>query len=153
MDRADKTHERGAAPLIIVLALAMLGLGAWWYFANQPQEIARPPALTEEAKAYVRNLNLSGVQMEARQSYTGATMVEITGQITNAGDRVIERVELNCVFYDAYGQIVLRERVPIVRGATRPGETKAFRLPFETPPASWNNQMPQLVIAHIAFAG
>jgi hypothetical protein len=63
-------------------------------------------------------------------------------------------VELNCVFYDPYGQVVLRERVPIVRsrqGGLNPGETREFRLAFDTIPESWNQMLPQLVIAQITF--
>jgi hypothetical protein len=51
------------------------------------------------------------------------------------------------------GLVVLRERVPIVRSTIRPGETRTFRLPFEGIPQSWNQALPQLVIAHIAFSG
>ena len=81
-------------------------------------------------------------------------MVEITGRIGNTGNRVLQLVEINCVFYDPYGQVVLRQRVPIVSrkaGGLAPGDTKPFRLPFDTLPESWNNQMPQLVIARIDF--
>ncbi|MBL8220676.1 MAG: hypothetical protein JNL62_15705, partial [Bryobacterales bacterium] len=58
------------------------------------------------------------------------------------------------IFYDPYGQVVLKDRVEIVRvktGGIQPGETKPFRLPFDTLPASWNQDMPQLVIAEIVF--
>ena len=85
-------------------------------------------------------------------NYAGAAGVEVMGNITNGGDRTLSLVELNCVFYDPYGQVVLRERVPIVRSTMKPGETRPFRLPFEGLPASWNQAMPQLVIARISFA-
>jgi hypothetical protein len=91
--------------------------------------------------------------MKATANYAGATVVEIIGNITNMGQRPLNRVELNCVFYDSAGLVVLRERVPIVRAAIKPGETRAFRLPFEGIPQSWNQSLPQLVIAHIAFEG
>jgi len=50
--------------------------------------------------------------------------------------------------------LVLRERVPIVSakiGSLAPGETKPFRLPFDNIPESWNQAMPQLVIAGMTF--
>ena len=50
--------------------------------------------------------------------------------------------------------MVLKERVEIVRGrlgGLKPGETKDFRLPFDNLPQSWNQGMPQLVIAEIVF--
>jgi hypothetical protein len=59
------------------------------------------------------------------------------------------------VFYDGYGQMVLRKRVPIVStrmGGLKPGEVKSFRLPFDEIPSSWNQQMPQLVIAGVNFS-
>jgi hypothetical protein len=34
----------------------------------------------------------------------------------------------------------------------KPGESRDFRLPFDDIPGSWNNQMPQLVIARIEFS-
>jgi hypothetical protein len=135
------------------MLLAVTGLGVWWYMSKQPREAPAPPPLTPEAKAYTRNLQLSNVQMKATANYAGATVVEIVGNITNAGDRPINRVELNCVFYDPYSQVVLRERIAIVRSLLGPGETKEFRLPFEELPGSWNQAMPNLVIAHIDFAG
>jgi hypothetical protein len=81
-------------------------------------------------------------------------VVEITGRITNAGDRPLRIVEINCVFFDPYGQVVLRERVPIVRqsmGGLGVGQTTSFRLPFDNLPQSWNQALPQLVIARIIF--
>ena len=138
--------------IVLVLALAA-GLAAFLYLerlANRPP----PPPLTAEARVYVRYLKLSDVQMKAHESYLKQSVVEITGNIENAGDRKMALVEIICVFYDAYGQVVLRERVPILSqktGGVAPGETKAFRLPFDNLPESWNRMMPQLVIARIDF--
>ena len=92
--------------------------------------------------------------MQAHESYLKQEVVEITGKIDNAGDRVLDLVEIICVFYDAYGQVVLRERVPIVSrkmGGWRPARPKPFRLAFDNIPESWNQAMPQLVIARIDF--
>ena len=36
--------------------------------------------------------------MEAHESYMKQSVVEITGNIQNTGDRVLELVEINCVF-------------------------------------------------------
>jgi hypothetical protein len=37
-------------------------------------------------------------------------------------------------------------------GGLAPGETKPFRLPFDDIPESWNQMLPQIVIARIEFA-
>jgi len=151
-----KKQQISIPPLAIVIVLLLAaGLAGFLYLdraAKQPPPA--PPPLTAEARAYVRNLKLSDVQMNAHESYLKQSVVEITGSIENAGGRKLDLVEITCVFYDAYGQVVLRERVPIVSkktGGVAPSETKAFRLPFDNIPESWNQMMPQLVIARIDF--
>jgi hypothetical protein len=139
--------------IVLVLALAAVCATVIWFLHTPPpRDVA---ALTPEAKAYVKYLDLSDVQMKATETYLKQTVTEIEGTIQNKGDRPLHSVEIVCVFYDPYGQIVLRERVAIVKPSAaplKPGETRAFRLPFDNIPESWNNQMPSLVIAAITFA-
>jgi hypothetical protein len=156
IDTQSSKKWPGLLPRIAIgLAVVLAGGSLWWFFLRGPGGAEGPPALTPEAKAYVKHLALAGVEMKARENFMGSMLMEITGNITNKGDRELNVVELNCVFYDPYGQMVLRERVPIVRrrgGAPlKPGETRLFRMPFDAIPAAWNQAMPQLVIAHIDF--
>ncbi|MGA2267535.1 MAG: FxLYD domain-containing protein [Bryobacteraceae bacterium] len=151
-----KKKQVSIPPWAIVIVLVVgAGLAGFLYLdraAKRPPP--PPPPLTTEARLYVRNLKLSGVEMKAHESYLKQSVVEITGSIENIGDRKLDLVELTCVFYDAYGQVVLRERVPIVSakmGGVGPGENKQFRLPFDNIPESWNQMLPQLVIARIDF--
>jgi hypothetical protein len=143
----------GLVPLVLIAVAAALiaGVVAYLIRASQP---APPAALTAEAKAYVRNLGLGEVDMKAKENFMNSTLVEVTGKLTNKGDRELRLVEINCVFYDPYGQVVLRERVPILRSTTRPlgsGESRSFRLAFDNIPPGWNQALPQLVIANIDF--
>jgi len=144
------------SPVVIVIAvLIAVGAAGFWYLdraSRQPPP--PPPPLTDEAKAYASKLQHSDGEMGAREDYLHNKVVEITGNIYNAGDRVLNLVEINCVFHDPYGQVVLRQRTPIVSGKAgglAPGAQKPFRLPFDTIPESWDNVMPQLVIARIDF--
>ena len=152
---ASKTRESDGVnvPLIIVLAVRPLAGGVIWYAGKRAAEPPPPPAaVTAEAKAYVKNLKLSGVDMKATENFAGAAVVEIIGNITNQGDRTLTRVDLSCIFYDVNGMVVLRERVPIVKTTLKPGETKPFRLAFEGVSQNWNQTLPQMVIAQIDFA-
>jgi hypothetical protein len=138
--------------VIAVVVVAMGGAG-WWLLNRQSTGEPRP-VLTPEARAYLKNLALSEVQMQANESYLKQAVVEIDGKISNKGDRIVKLAEINCIFYDPYRLVVLRERVAIAgrkAGDLRPGDTKTFHLAFDSIPESWNKQMPDLVIAQILF--
>lgn len=142
------------APVFAVLAVVLIAAAAGFlvYRLSAP---AQPASLTPEAKAYVRELGLDGVEMKATESYMGSTLIEIMGRIQNKGSRPLRLVELNCVFYDVGLNVIHRERVPIVKrsalGSLKPGESRAFRMPFDAIPSGWNQSLPQLVIANIEF--
>ena len=155
---ATKSQEKRTfnSTLFVILAAVVIiaGAGFWFLFLRSVPGGNQQLMLTPEAKAYVGKLGLSEVEMKASENYMKATVMEINGKITNRGERPLKLVEINCVFYDPYGQLVLRERVAIVKrtGASlTPGETRAFRLPFDSIPATWNQTLPQLVIARIDF--
>ncbi len=140
--------------LVLAAVVLIAGAGFWFLFLRAAPDAGQQMTLTPEAKAYVRNLGLSEVEMKASENYMKATVVEIQGKITNRGERPLRLVEINCVFYDPYGQLVLRERVAIVKrtGASlKFGETRTFRLPFDSIPSTWNQTLPQLIIARIDF--
>ena len=153
--KTDEAKLSIPIPLVVGGIVVILGLAAWGFLGYW--ERTHPPApavLTVEAKQYVRNLQLSDVEMKATESYMKQKVVEITGKIANNGPRPINLVEINCVFRDAYGQVVLRERVAIVgrrTGKLAPGDKKSFRLAFDNIPESWNQAVPDLVIAQIVF--
>ena len=154
----SKTAPKKASipPMAVVIGLVLvLGLGGFFYLDRASKKpLPEPPPLTGEARAYAGKLKLTNVEMKAHESYLKQSVVEIVGNIQNVGGRIVKTVEIRCVFYDAYGQVVLRKRVPIVSakiGAVAPEQIKPFRLPFDDIPESWNQMMPQLVMAAIEF--
>jgi len=144
------------SPTAIVVGLGaalILGVVGWLTFAPAPPP-PPPPRLTQEAKDYLTNLKLSNVHMQAAENYVNARLVEILGDIGNNGTRTIRLAEVTCIFKDYGGQEIARERAMVIGGRPGPlppGQTRSFRLPFDTIPPSWNQAMPTLVIAQIQF--
>ena len=141
-------------PLLIAAVLAML-IGAFAYM-QWKQRSEAPPAeivLTDEARAYLPELDLSGVEMSAMDNSLGQTLVEITGTIANTGNRDVRSIRLNCVFFDVYGLEHHRVLSTIVRtrDGLEPDSEREFRLPFDDIPEGWNQVMPSLYIAEIVF--
>ena len=153
---AQRAPAAGSNPLYYVAAVvALLAVAGWGYMRYLDRHGNGDIPLTDEARGYTRNLQLSDVEMKASENYFQQAVVEIEGKIANTGDRPLDTVEIYCVFRDPYGQLVLRRRLAIVStrmGGLKPGETKSFRLPFDDLPASWNQAMPQLVIAGVKFS-
>lgn len=93
--------------------------------------------------------------MKASENFMHQQVVEIEGKIANNGARPLRSVDVYCLFYGLDGRELHRERMSIVRSSTaplKPGETRAFRLPFDSLPDGWNQAMPKMVIAQIVFA-
>jgi uncharacterized membrane protein len=140
-----------AAGVFVVLAI----VGGLVYL-NRPAPPSRQnePA-SQEAKAYVPNLRLSDVTMQATENLVKQQVVEVQGKISNDGPRALKSVDIYCLFYGIDGREVHRERMPILQAKGRPlqpRETRDFRLPFDTLPDGWNQAVPRMVIAQITFA-
>ena len=147
-----KGSSLGTIVAVIVLLVACgLAYFVWWQYENRP---ANRTVLTEEAKQYLPYLDLSDVQMEAKESFLGHTIVSIEGKISNLGERTVRVVEVTCVFRDPYLNELGRQAVVIVSpqgGVLNPGQTWPFRIAFDAVPQGWNQIMPNLYIAQIQF--
>jgi hypothetical protein len=142
-------------PLYFIAAIVVLGGSFFGYLEFGPKPASQDAPLSDDAKGYVGNLALSNVEMKASLNYFSQKIVEIDGTIGNNGQRNLDVVEVTCLFRDPAGQVILRQRVAIVSkkmGGLKPGEKKTFRMPFDSLPEGWNQQMPSLVIAGISFS-
>jgi hypothetical protein len=156
MPKVEQRRARIPVPAIItgVLALLMV-IGAVIYLSRAPKTPASDTPASAEAKRYLQYLVLSDVNMKATLNFMQQQVVEVEGKIANNGPRPVQAVEVYCVFFGVNGREIHRERVPVVQSKTAPlksGEMRNFRLPFDSLPDTWNQAMPRIVIAKIAFA-
>ena len=156
LETGQKIRRSGskAVPVLIAAVLAT-GIAAFTYFEWRDRT-EQPPeqiVLTPEARDYLPNLDLTGVEMSAADNALGQTLVEITGKIVNLGERPIQSIRINCVFFDVYGIELHRVLSTIVRpgNGLAPSSEVDFRLPFDAIPEGWNQVMPSLYIAEIVF--
>jgi hypothetical protein len=141
-------------PIVIGAVTLVLLIGAYLYLSRSHEDTETDRQASVEAKAYVKNLALSDVRMQAAENFMQQQVVDVTGNISNNGNRPLEAVYVYCLFYGTDSKLTHRERVPIVRAKGKPlnpGETRAFRLPFDSLPPNWNQAMPNLVVAQIEF--
>ena len=169
---AEEKRSLAVAPIAIVAAIMVsVGLGGFWYLERASK---RPPAgpapLTGAARAYVKNLRFvadDGVtpeapKLESNESFLKQTTIEMVGNLLNAGDRTVNSVEVNWVFYEPgsimpdgrlFQEVIWRERTFVVKKSAplEPGKARPFHIAFDNIPEGWNQAMPNPVIAAIQF--
>jgi len=115
--------------------------------------------------AYAANLKLSDLNMSAAENFVGATVSYLDGTVINSGDTVVTHAAIRGVFKDEMGQAVGDETVPLHVLQTTgpypdavdlnasplaPGQSKTFRLTFESISSQWNHQYPELRITDVS---
>jgi len=154
MATTGATPSRIPRGLLVGAAATVVLLAGVLFYLSRPAHNGPAPPVSGEAKAYVSKLNLSDVSMQATENFMKQRVVEIEGNIGNGGNRELYGIDVYCLFFDVSGREIHRERVPVLsrKGPPlRPGESRSFRLPFDTLPEGWNQAMPRLVIARINF--
>jgi hypothetical protein len=156
LEQDKRLKESSKTPWMPILlgAIAVVTAGGALLYLQQASQDDSEAILTDAARAYLSNLDLSNVDMEAREDALGQTLLEITGEITNLGESEVVVVETNCVFRDVNGAEIERQRAALVgerTGTLLPGDTQTFRLAFDSVPEGWNQIVPDLFIAQIRF--
>ena len=151
---ASPLRKLPVVPIVVGIFAVLVIVGGLLYVSRPaPSSHGNEPA-SHEAKAYVSHLRLSDVTMQATENFMKQQVVEVQGKITNDGPRPLKSVDIYCLFYGIDGREIHRERIPILQAKGRPlqpGEMRTFRLPFDTLPDGWNQAVPRMVIAQIAF--
>jgi hypothetical protein len=121
----------------------------------------KAPTVTgvQPADPYAASLSLSGLQMSESTSLSGGKSTFIDGHIRNAGSSTVTGVTVQVLFHneeqmppqvETLPLSLIRTREPYVdtqpvsAGPLKPGDEKEFRMIFESIPANWNMQMPEV---------
>ncbi len=158
MSSSSAVPKKTSIPLLPLLmaAVVIVTLVAIGIYLTRPAPKVAEGAATQEAKAYLVNLALSDVSMQASENLMNQKVVEVLGNIANNGPREVKSIDVFCLFYGLDGHELHRERLRIVGGVgtpgtLKPGATKSFRMPFDTLPDGWNQALPKMAIAQIKF--
>lgn len=151
-------------PWIIAAAVIILGLGILVIAGGRSTPESAMGTGLAPADPYALKLPISGIQMSEADSFSGAKVTYIDGQINNSGDRTVVAITVQVGFHNDTGQFAQRIAVPLNLIRTRepyvdtqpvsaapiePGQTRDFRLIFDTMPADWNQQVPEIRIISV----
>ncbi len=153
-DESDSSRRIIVIAVVVVIAVA---LGFAFLLRSQPKTASGPPP-------YAANLKLSDLKMSAAENFVGATVSYVDGTVTNSGDKTVTHAIVQVNFKDDIGQLAQREDIPMQVLKTDgpypeavdfsvsplgPGQSKAFRLTFESISAQWNRQYPGIQVTDV----
>ncbi len=145
-------------PILIGIGIVGIVVAILALFLRGEQKKPTPPP------AYAAHLKFADLKTSAAQNFVGATVTYIDGTIANDGNRTVIHAVVQVTFKDEMGQTAQRDELPIRILRTGgpydeavdlnlsplvPGQSKPFRLTFETISAQWNHAYPDLQITDL----
>jgi hypothetical protein len=161
---AAKPAERSGLPMAVwvVAALIVAVVAGGLVFAGRKKPAAAPSTL-QPADAYAASLPLSALAMSESENLSGGKLTYLDGRVQNAGGSTVNAITVQVVFQndealapqiDTVPLTLIRMRQPYIdtepvsADPLKPGDDREFRLTFETVPANWNTQMPEVRVIH-----
>ena len=141
----------GVAGLVVLVVLAVLLV--------MGRHKAATPSTVQPLADYAASLPLSQLAMSESTSLSGGKSTYIDGHIQNTGDRTVSGVTVQVLFrndeampprIDTVPLSLIRTREPYIdtqpvsAAPLKPGDGRDFRLIFESIPANWNMQLPEI---------
>lgn len=150
--------ESSLRPILIGIALVAVVVGVLTLILRSEQKKPAAPS------PYAANLKFSDLKASAAQNFAGATVSYLDGTITNAGNQTVIHAMVQVTFRDDMGQTAQREELPIRVLRTGgpydeavdlnlspllPGQSKPFRLTFESISNQWNHAYPDMLVTEV----
>jgi Protein of unknown function (DUF2393) len=161
---ASKPPEGGGIPMMAwgVAGLAVLVVILVLVLAGRHKTAA--PATIQPLAPYAANLPLSQLAMSESTSLSGGKSTFIDGHLRNTGNQTVTGITVQVIFrnneamppqIETLPLSLIRTREPYIdtqpvsAAPLKPGDERDFRLIFESLPANWNMQMPEIRIIQV----
>jgi hypothetical protein len=141
----------GVAGLVVLVVLgALMVMG---------RHGASSPTTLQPLASYAASLPMSQLAMSESTSLSGGKSTYIDGHIQNTGNQTVSGVTVQVIFRNDEAMppqintvplALIRTREPYVdtqpvsASPLKPGDERDFRLIFESIPANWNMQLPEI---------
>lgn len=158
--RHTEAESRSWLPWIVASAVIVLGLLTLLVLGHRSSSNLQSGGTGMAPSApYAPQLPISGVEMSQASSFSGAKVTYLDGKISNTGDKTITGITVQAGFRDDLGQLAQRVAMPLALIRTRepyvdtepvsaeplkPGDSRDFRLIFDSVPPDWNQQYPEI---------
>ncbi len=162
---AAKPQEEGGTPVaawVIAGLVVLVVLGGLMFVGRRKAAVSDNSI--QPLAAYAANLPLSQLAMSESTSLSGGKSTFVDGHVKNTGDQTLTGVTVQVIFRNDEGLAPQVETLPlrfirmrepyidtesVSAAPLKPGDEQDFRLIFETIPANWNMQMPEVHVVRV----
>lgn len=164
-DTGSEREPRSMVPWIVALVVALVVVGVLVVLSRHQQPANPGGAGLAPADPYAASLPMSNIQMSQAGNMAGSQTTYVDGQIRNQGQRTVTAITVQVAFHGFENPIAQKETMPLTLIRTRqpyvdtepvsaapigPGETREFRLIFDSLPQDWNQNYPEIRIIQVA---
>ncbi len=144
---------------LVLAAIGVLIAGASSYlWPGRQSPVQKSAALhlgtgTKEME-YAAKLKIENIQLTRAENFLHQEVTTISAELVNTGDQSVRAAEVTAEFSDDLAQVILRESRVIVAPPAAPiaaGERRAFEIPIEHVPPTWNMQQPRTRVTGLSF--
>jgi hypothetical protein len=161
---ASKPPEGGGIPVTAWGVAGLAGLVVIAVLVLAGRHKTPSPTTIQPLAVYAANLPLSQLAMSESTSLSGGKSTFVDGHIRNAGSQTVIGITVQVLFRNEEAMPPQIETVPLSLIRTRepyidtqsvgaaplkPGDERDFRLIFESIPANWNMQIPDIHITQV----
>jgi hypothetical protein len=163
-DRPEEREPRSALPWIIALAVVAVVIGVLVAVSHRGQTPNPGGAGLAPPDPYAASLPITHLQMSQAGSMAGAQSTYIDGQIANTGQKIVTGITVQVAFHGFQNPIARKETMPlplirmrepyvdtqpVSAAPIHPGETRDFRLIFDSIPQDWNQNYPEIRVISV----
>jgi hypothetical protein len=152
---------------VIIAACAVLVIAGFFVLVLQRRGADRAntvSSINAPADAYATHLPISNVAMSESSNLVGGKVTYLDGQIANTGDRTVTGISVQVLFRNMAHEVaqnetqqlkLIRTRDPYVdvepvsADPIHPGQSRAFRLIFDSVTQDWDGAYPEVRILKV----
>ena len=159
-------RERNWLPLAIAAAVVLIVAAVIIITLDHGRKGPTVAPITATPDPYAASLPLSDLAMSESSNLAGGKVTYVDGRIANTGNRTVAGVTVQVLFRTFAHEVTQNETQqlklirtrdpyidvePVAAAPIKPGDTRDFRLIFDSVSPDWDGAYPEIRILHVDF--
>ncbi len=149
--------------MAIAAGIILIGATVLILVLERSKPTASVTPISAASDAYAASLPITGLAMSEAANFAGGKVTYLDGHIANTGNRTVSAITVQVLFRTFAHEVAQNETQPLMVIRTRdpyvdlqpvsaaplkPGDTRDFRLIFDTVTPDWDGAYPEVRIVH-----